>query len=302
MSIPSPRSVPSPADDDSIAPDPIVSSFLRSEAFAEPPAALRDRVLQAFEAHFEQYPIPSEVETVEDDSEAELWKTAKPWMAPQPSMWLRGAPYAFGLGIGALALAGALLVWNARQPAQLVMVEFPHPSRSLPDPMAVAPPAPIVKPAPPEAAPKPHPGKSVKAEAPNYRSEGNRALLTPASPADVKFFAGHLTLSVDGVEVTQTKSPTAGSAIRVSLGGNGDYILMLSPKNDSFQPNGWVEGKQFWFEVNGQTVEIQCSEAIVSGSGQFQLWVSTIPAGSDHTTGFGIRLYSSFDAAHRQSP
>lgn len=302
MSIPSPRSVPAPADDDSIAPDPIVSSFLKSDAFAEPPAALRDRVLQAFEAHFEQYPIPSDLQPPEDDSEAELWKTAKPWMAPQPSMWLRAAPYAFGLGIGALALAGSLLVWNARQPAQLVMVEFPQPARSLPDPMAVAPPAPIVKPAPPEAAPKPHPGKSVKAEAFNYRSEGNRALLATASPADVKFFAGQLTLSVDGVEVTQTKPPTAGSAIRVSLGGNGDYILMLSPKNDSFQPNGWVEGKQFWFEVNGQTVEIQCSEAIVSGSGQFQLWVSTIPAGSDHTTGFGIRLYSSFDAAQRQSP
>lgn len=302
MSIPSPRSVPLPADDDSMAPDPVVASFLRSEPFAEPPTALRDRVLQAFEAHFEQYPITSDLETLEDDSEAELWKSANPWMAPQPSMWLRAAPYAFGLGIGALALAGSLLVWNARQPTQLVMVEFPHPSLSLPDPMAVAPPTPVVKPAPLETNPKPASGKVVKTEAHNYRSEVPRTLLATAAPADVKFFAGQLTLSVDGVEVTQTKSSTAGSAIRVSLGGNGDYILMLSPKNDSFQPNGWVEGKQFWFEVNGQTVEIQCSEAIVSGSGQFQLWVSTIPAGSDQATGFGVRLYSSFDAAQRQSP
>jgi hypothetical protein len=306
MSIPTSHSVPSPADDDTLAPDPVVSSFLKAETFAEPPAALRDRVLHAFEAHFEQNPVESSLEALDDDSEAEVWKTATPWMTAQPSPWLRAAPYAFGFGIGALTLAGSLLWWNASLPAQVVMVEFPRPSTVLPDPMSVPTPAPATKPAGSGAFPKAHsagnPAALPKPESPNYRSEGNPAPLATASPADVKFFAGQLTLSVDGVEVTQTRSPAAGSAIRVSLGGNGDYILMLAPKNDTFKPNGWVVGNQFWFEVNGQTIEIQCSEPVVSGSGQYQLWVSTISTTSAEATGFSVRLYASLDAAQRQSP
>lgn len=306
MSIPSPHSVPSPTDDDTLVPDPVVSSFLKSEVFAEPPAALRERVLHAFEAHFEQGPVDSSLEALDDDSEAEIWKTATPWMATQPSPWLRAAPYAFGLGIGALTLAGSLLWWNASLPVQVVMVEFPRPSTVLPDPLNVPVPAQPGKPATPGTIPKAHSAENPvvvpKPESPNYRSEASTAALATASPADVKFFAGQLTLSVDGVEITQTKAPAAGSAIRVSLGGNGDYILMLAPKNDTFKPNGWVVGNQFWFEVNGQTVEIQCSEPVVSGSGQYQLWVSTIPATSAQATGFAVRLYTSFDAAQRQSP
>jgi len=105
---------------------------------------------------------------------------------------------------------------------------------------------------------------------------------TVAGPArefsveDAELRIGQFRISVNGTSETPPKSAAAstGALVWFSLPNRGRYVLSLAPHPDlGFTKTGEVRGGVVTFSLGGETIKLECPNAIAPGDSAYNLYV-----------------------------